>query len=183
MRRNTAVQKLARMGVMSALALVLVGIESVLPPLLVFAPGAKIGIGNIVVLLSLITLGYWEGGVIMLVKCLFGAVYGNFAGLIYSLPAGIVSFAVMAIMVKFTSRFVSVVAISVVGAVLHNTVQVAVACAIINTINYMGLLPMLLAASVLAGLVVGFTVYFIIRFVPAKILIGGSSGHSIDNRT
>ena len=173
MKNNHVIlQRMARIGVLAALSLILVVVESFIPPLFAWAPGAKIGLGNIVILLAIVTQGYPSALAILLIKCLFGAVYGgNMFGLVYSLSAGAASFAVMSLLYHFLNKRVSIVAISVVGAVVHNTVQTAIAAAVVSTMDYFAMLPFLLIASVIAGLVVGFCVYCVVRTVPVKVLI------------
>lgn len=174
------VSDITRMAVFVALAAVCSVVENWIPPLFFLAPGAKIGLGNIIVLLAIVTMGYWQAGVVLLFKCLFGALFGgNWFGLVYSLSGGFASYVFMCLMYRFLYRRVSVVAISVVSAVIHNTVQTFVATLVVQQVNYFIMLPFLLIASVIAGLVVGFSVYLVVRFVPLRVLIGRNHGYSV----
>lgn len=167
---NTA--RLTRIAVYIALALILGLIEGLIPPLFVFAPGAKIGLGNIVTLTAIICLGYFDAGVILIVRCVFGAIFsGNYFGMVYSLGGGASAMLVMSLLYKFFSGKLSILSISIAGAVVHNTVQTFIASLVMSQINYMLLLPFMLIASTLAGIVVGLSVFFIIKYIPAKILL------------
>ena len=141
------------MFTVAALALALA--ESLLPPLLPFAPGAKMGLCNVVTLVALVLLGYADAYLILALRCLLASVFGgNLAALMYSVPAGFASLTVQVILYRFAIKFVSIAGISFFGAVTHNAVQVGVASLIVQT-NLTAMLPLMLAASIIAGLAVG----------------------------
>ena len=172
--KNKAVKSLiriTRIAVFSSLALIMFFLESLLPPLLVFAPGAKMGLSNVVILLAVIILGYLDASVVMLVKCLLGSLFTNISSIMYSLPAGVLSLLVMILLYQFLSKRVSIMGISLAGAVTHNIVQCAVAAIINNQIGILSLLPLLLGASLIAGLFVGMVVYFVVKFLPKSVYI------------
>ena len=50
-------RRITYLGLFTAAALVLHVVESTLPPLLAFAPGAKMGLGNVVSLVAVFILG------------------------------------------------------------------------------------------------------------------------------
>ena len=58
------------------------------------------------------------------------------------------------------------VSLSVSGAVLNTTIQNAVFCLIGKTAEYLCYLPYLSLIAILSGVVVGFTVYLIIKKLP-----------------
>ena len=161
-------KRIARIAFFTAAALILNLIESLLPPLLPFAPGARMGLSNLVTLVAAILLGYADAYVILLVKCLLASLFGgNVTALTYSIPAGIISLTVQIFLYHFAVRFISVMGISFIGAVLHNAVQVVVASIMVQT-NLTLMLPMMLAASIIAGLTVGIAAFFVIKYLPPK---------------
>jgi heptaprenyl diphosphate synthase len=161
------------MGVLTALALILNFIERLFPPLMPFAPGAKIGLGNIITLVGIIILGYRDTSIIVVGRCSLGALFGgNVFGLLYSLGGGMAAFVVMSVMFRFLIGKISIISISITGAVVHNAVQTFIASIVVSQMNYFLLLPFMLAASVLAGLVVGLAAYFLVRYVPESALVG-----------
>lgn len=154
---------------MTAVALLLNLVESMLPPMLPYAPGAKIGLGNLVTLLAFVLLGYADTYLILALRCLLASVFGgNVSALIYSVPAGFISLTVQILLYHFLFGFVSIMSISFAGATVHNAVQVAVASAVVKT-NLMAMLPFMLAASIVAGLTVGITAFLIIKYLPKKV--------------
>ena len=161
-------KRIAYLGLFTAAALVMHVIESSLPPLLAFAPGAKMGLSNVVSLVALFILGASDA---FIVRCLLGAVFGgNIWSLAYSLPAGIVSLTAETILIKFVFPRVSLVSVSFIGALCHNAVQLAVASVTVG-VNLLPVLPLMLLASVVAGLFVGFAAYFCVKYIPSFVYI------------
>lgn len=161
-------KRITRIALFTAAALLLNLVESMLPPVLPFAPGAKMGLSNLVTLVAFIILGYTDAYLILLLRCLLGSMFaGNMSALIYSVPAGLLSLTVQILLYHFLFRFVSIMGISFIGAVMHNAVQVMVASIIVKT-NLMAMLPFMLLASVIAGLFVGITAFLIIKYLPKK---------------
>ena len=152
----------------TAIALVLHLVENALPPLFAFAPGAKMGLANIVSLVAIFTLGSAQAYAILIIRCLLGSIFGgNLFSLVYSLPAGLVSLTAQLVLIKLLVPRISVVTVSFIGAVLHNAVQLLVASIIVKT-NLVSVLPLMLFASVIAGLAVGFTAYFTLKYLPER---------------
>ncbi len=155
----------------TVIALALHLVESALPPILPFAPGAKMGLSNLATLIAVMIVGVGEAYLILIVRCVLGALFGgNMFSLVYSLPAGLVSLSVQVILIKTLSKRLSIISISFCGAFTHNTTQLAVASIIVQAplINFM---PLMLLASAIAGLTIGLTAYFTLKYLPKKIYI------------
>lgn len=167
--KKFSTKKIAGLGVLTALALITFIIESLFPPL--FIPGAKMGLSNVFTLLALYFYGGGYALITVLAKCILGSLFtGNFSTLMYSLPAGIISLTFEFILVKFAFEKVSVIAVSVGGAVIHNAVQNAVFSLVTNATEVFSLLPYLTLVGVIAGLAVGFAVYIILKTLPKGVL-------------
>lgn len=145
-------KKIALCAILSALALVFGYVESLIP--LPFPiPGIKLGLGNIVVLVSLYILGPKISFGIMLIKIFTSVLlFSPPSTLIYSLCGGILSFIVMLIMKKLDFNTVTV---SIGGGIFHNIGQLAAAIVILGGINLMYYLPMLIISGALCGLITG----------------------------
>ena len=166
-------RRVATLSVLTAMGLITFMIESLFPPL--FLPGAKMGISNVFSLLTLIVLGPTEAFVLVLVRTTLGSIFtGNMSTLLYSMTAGVVSVAVSTILVEFVYPKVSIVAISVVAAVMHNLTQNLVFCLISETPEMFAYMPWLALLGVVAGIIVGFAVWFILRTVPTKVFVGAA---------
>ncbi len=155
------------LSVLCAMGLIMFMVESLFPPL--FLPGAKMGLSNIFSLLTLFLLGPTDAFVLVVIRTTLGSVFtGNMSTMMYSLTAGLVSVVVSALLVEFVYPRVSIVAISVVSAVMHNLTQNVVFCLVSNTPEMFSYMPWLALLGVLAGLIVGFAVWFILRAIPVK---------------
>ncbi len=162
-------KRLATLGVLCAMALISFMIEGLFPPL--FLPGAKMGISNIFSMLALFLLGPLDAIVVVAVRTVLGSMFsGGLSTLLYSFSAGIVAVVVSAYLVQFAFPRVSVVAISVVSAVAHNLSQVLIFCLVSNTPEMLYYAPWMALLGIVAGIVVGFAVWLIIKKYPQKML-------------
>ena len=159
---------LVRISLFTALALRMALVESALPPLFWFAPGTKLGLSNLLSLIALFTDGVLGGYIVLIVRILLASVFGgNFFSLVYSLPAGLLSYTVQVLLVKFLYKKIGVVSVSVVGGMLHNLIQTLIA-SIITGVNLSALLIYSLPVGFVAGLFVGVTAYFTLKHLPDK---------------
>ncbi|MBQ7348423.1 MAG: Gx transporter family protein [Clostridia bacterium] len=166
--KNGILRKISMTGILSAFATIAFIIEGLFPPL--FIPGARMGISNIFILLTVVILGYKYGFAVLIVKIVIGSLFsGNVSAMLYSLPAGIISCTVQVLMVNLTEKF-SITAISVTGAIVNVTVQNTVFCLITRVWQYLAYLPYLALTGLISGLIVGLSVYLIIKKLPLKIL-------------
>lgn len=163
-------KRLAALAVLCAMGLIMFMVESLFPPL--FLPGAKMGLSNIFSMLALFLLGPVDALVLVVVRTTLGSMFtGNMSTLMYSMSAGIVSVLVSCLLVEVAYPKVSIVAISVVSAICHNITQNVVFCLVSNTPEMFSYMPWLALLGVVAGIVVGFAVWFILRTVPIRTLI------------
>ena len=144
--------KVAQYGLLTALALVLSYLESLVPPL--WVPGVKLGLPNLAVVFALYRLGFKDACAISLVRVVLVALlFGNGAALAYSIAGAALSLALMGLL-KRTGKFSSV-GVSVAGGVAHNAGQILVAMALLETSRLAWYLPVLWIAGVLVGIVSG----------------------------
>ncbi|MCE5312877.1 MAG: Gx transporter family protein [Nitrospiraceae bacterium] len=116
-----------RIAVLSAFALALHGMETMLPSPI---PWIKPGFSNIVALFSLYCFGFRTALYVTLIRVTAGSMlFGTFPGpaFILSLAGGLASVASMGIFLAFIPRLFSPVGISVAGAFFHNSAQLAAA--------------------------------------------------------
>ncbi len=164
-------KRITRIALFTAAALLLNLVESMLPSLFPFAPGAKMGLSNLVTLVALVILGYADAYLILALRCLLGSIFaGNLSALLYSVPAGVSSLTVQILLYHFLFRFVSLMGISFAGALTHNAVQVGVASLTVHT-NLAAMLPFMLLASIIAGVFVGITAFLVIKYLPKSVYI------------
>ena len=85
--------KMIYMSLLVSMALVLSLVERMMP-LPFVAPGAKLGLANLVIIIAVYTLGsYREAFVILILRIILAAMCaGNLSSLLYSISGGILSF-------------------------------------------------------------------------------------------
>lgn len=152
----------------SACATIAFILENLFPPLIL--PSAHLGISNVFILLSLVMIGYQYAFICLIVKVIIGSLFsGNVSALMYSLPAGLISLFVETLLVYFAKN-VSMVAISVCGAVVNSTLQNTVFCLITSTTEFFIYLPYLALISCVSGAFVGLVVLLLYKNFPKKLV-------------
>lgn len=166
MKHNT--HRLALMGLLTALGLIIGYIEFLIPiPLGI--PGVKPGFANIVIVWALYTLGPVEALMINGMRIfLSGFLFGNFSMILYSLAGAAVSFLCMCLAKK--SGLFSMTGVSMIGGVMHNMGQLLVAMAVLETVSLVYYGPVLLAAGVITGLLIGIVTGEVKKRLPAALV-------------
>lgn len=144
-------EKLTTMAILTALALALSWLERMIPlELLIPLPGVKLGLANTVSLYALYTLDLPAAMLILIVRCLLGALFGgNLTALAFSLTGGILSMLAMAAARK--NRNLSVFGVSVLGAAAHNCGQILTAMLLMHSKYIIAYLPYLLLIGTVCG--------------------------------
>ena len=124
-------------------------------PLPFLAPGAKLGLANLITLIALYTLPRWQDALlVVLIRILLATMFGGGPTiLMYSLSGGLLSFAVM-MMLRHTRRF-SILGVSAAGGFAHNLGQLLVASLVIGNPGLLLYLPLLGPCGLLTGLLLG----------------------------
>ena len=154
------VRKIAYMGILTGLAISLGWLERLIP-LQTAVPGVKLGISNIVTLITLYLFGGGYAFAITGIRVLLtGVLYGGVSGMIYGLSGGFLSCAVM--IALFKTKKPTVIGISTAGGVFHNLGQLVIAAVVVNNAGMFYYLPVLIVSGAVAGLVTGVCAYFVI---------------------
>ena len=154
-------KKTAYMGMLTALAFVFSYIESLLP-INLGVPGIKLGLANLVIIVTLYTMGIKAACTLSLVRIvLTGFTFGNPVSMIYSLAGGILSLVIM-ILAKRSKTF-SVTGVSVLVGVFHNFGQIMVAAAVVEMASLFYYLPVLILSGTIAGVAIGLLASILIQ--------------------
>lgn len=165
-RRTDAGRRAAVLGLLSALALCAFLLESLVP--IPYLPGAKLGLANIFSMLALLLYGLPDALLVVLVRTFLGSLFaGNVSMLLYSMTAGIAA-ALITRPLLFALPHLSFPAISIVGAVVHNMVQLAVYCGLTGTALLFGYAPYLCLMGIFSGTAVGLAVMWTLKALPAN---------------
>lgn len=151
--RIIATQRLARISLLSALALVLSYIETMIP-LPVALPGVKLGLANVAVVVALLGLDIRAAAAVAVVKVMAsGFLFGSPMMLMYSLGGTALAFAGSAAASRIPG--LGAVATCMVAAILHNAGQITVAALLLGTPSVLLSLPPLALAACATGFVTG----------------------------
>lgn len=145
-------KKIAYIGLLCALAVLLGYIESLLPPVVPIA-GFKVGLANAAVMLALYKFGAKDAFFVMLVKVLVVCLwFSGLNALIFSLSGGLASFFAMCAAKKIDMSHLGV---GMCGGVFHNVAQLAAAAVVMRGARVLYLAPPLIVLGLAAGLFVG----------------------------
>lgn len=157
------VQKMALLGVLTAGAIVIAILESFIPS--VGIPGVKLGLANIIILVTLYELGIWEAASINILRVLVvSLVRGTFLsmGFLMSLTGCVMSLGIM-ILFYLLLKWFSIVGVSVIGAIFHVTGQILVAMLYLGTAYIVLYLPVIGISAIITGVFVGIVARIIIK--------------------
>lgn len=161
----TNTRRITLIGIFVAQALVLHVIERLIPvPFL--TPGAKLGLANIITVISLYIFSFKDAFLIVIIRVIMATLIGgSLSGFLYSIVGGLFSLLAMASIKKIGGENISIIGVSVFGAFFHNLGQVFVAALIVQNIIIISYLPILMLAGVGTGIFVGFTANFLYGYL------------------
>ena len=164
-RRKNLPQRVALMGLLLAMMLVLGFVESRLP--VPGLPGVKLGLSNSVLLFALYLLDIPSAVLLMVLKVLLsGFLFGNPSSMMYAAAGGVLSLGGMAALRSM--RAFDIVPVSMAGGLLHNVGQVALAMIILKTPGLLVYMALLMAVGMVTGLATGLAAKTVIRHFPAQ---------------
>jgi heptaprenyl diphosphate synthase len=151
-----ATHRLVLLSMITACGLVLFIFESFLPLLPWFRPG----LGNIATILALLLFGFGDALKVTVLRIVLGAlILGRLFTpvFVFALCGGLASALVMAAAHHYGKRIFGPVGISVLGAAVHNMVQLLVAYLLfVKSIEIFIFTPVFLAAGIATGTLTGF---------------------------
>lgn len=162
---KTGKKQVSFFAMLLALSLLLSYVESLLPIGSGWmVPGVKLGLPNLVMILSLYTVGMAPAVLIALLRILLTALlFGNAATLLYSLAGFFLSFLVM-LLCKNLGHF-SQIMVSVAGGISHNLGQILMAVWLLRSRELMLYFPPLFLAGTVAGFAIGLLSVSLLRRV------------------
>lgn len=164
-------KKLTNMALLLALALVISVVELQIP-MPVPIPGAKLGLSNIIILVSLYFYGFKASLTISLLKSfMLVLITGAVSAFFYSAAGAILASIAMVLALKFHDKLFSFIGVSEIGAFAHNLGQIIVSVVVMENIKMFYYLPLLVFVGTLTGFFVGLSSNFVIKHMK-KLDIG-----------
>lgn len=152
-------KKVAFLGIMSSLGLVLGYLESLLPPIPFLPPGAKLGLSNILAMHTGYVMGIPGAVFVTLVKGGFTFLTRGATAGAMSLAGGLFSCIITTVLLR-RSRIFGCIGIGMIGGIMHNIGQMLVAV-LITSAATLAYFPALIIFGSVAGAVTGIALYHI----------------------
>lgn len=155
--------KMIFLSILVSIGLALSVLESAIP-LPIPMPGARLGLSNMVVLVTIVIFGFKEGIIVSMLKSIvLVLVTGSISSFIYSFSGAILSCVVMYLSYRYFSNIFSLMGVSILGALSHVTAQITVASIMMNNLRIYSYLPFLMLTSIFTGYFVGLSSTYIIK--------------------
>ena len=172
MKSKQTLQQTIFLGILCAEGIILGSIEQSLPPIFAFAPGAKIGLTNIITMIALLIMPFSDCLLLTFLRVTLTAlISGTVSTFIYAFSGAFLSLIFMKMFMIFYPKFLSITGISIVGGVIHNLGQLLIAAFIAQSWYIMLYLPLLTIMGILAGILVGATSTYLMHYINALSFI------------
>ena len=156
-----SMKKTITLGMLTALALILGYVESLIP-LPVGIPGIKLGLANIVILFAIYRYGIKEATLVSVVRIvLSGLMFTGMWSVLYGISGTVCAIAIMSL-AKFRLKL-SVITVSVLGAMAHISGQMIVVGLSVGFGPVAGYGLYVLLALVIFGAIIGMVADILIR--------------------
>ena len=155
-------RRLTELSLLTSVALIMFIIEQRFPDIAPI-PGVKLGFANIVTVYAVYRYHPGESAMMVTARLLLGALFSsNVSALIYS-AAGAYLCLVGMLGVRYIIPEKHLWLCSVIGAMLHNTGQIAAAVVMMHTTAVISYFPVLMVSGTIAGLFTGICTQFLVK--------------------
>lgn len=164
--RREQINELALTAVLTALALIIGVVESLIPPIFPMLPYVRIGLSNVVVLFCVVAVSYRSATAVTVIKSILVPIFlGNPMMFAYSITGSIFALIVTIILIKCR---ISMILVSAFSAIAHSVGQLIIACFFGGTAQVLLLLPYFALISLASGSLVGILVIYLLKKLPSK---------------
>ncbi|MGX7031230.1 Gx transporter family protein [Vagococcus zengguangii] len=159
-------KKLIYISLLVAQGVIIGLLENMIPFPFAFAPGAKLGLANLITIIALFTLSTKESFALVCMRLILTTLLGGtISTFLYSAAGAFLSYFGMLLVKQLGPKRVSVIGISSTGGFLHNVGQLVVASLIARSWTVMMYLPVLSLIGILAGIAVGIAANYLLEHV------------------
>ena len=162
----TKTQRMSYISLLSAQAVILGLVENSIPVPFAFAPGAKLGVANLIVIIAIYTLPLKDSFKVLMMRLLMTTLLGGtLSTFMYSFMGALLSYLGMLLIKTLGRSQVSVIGVSATGGMLHNLGQLLVASFIAQTWTVLMYLPVLSFFGILSGMAIGIAANYLMEHV------------------
>ena len=159
-------KRLIYISLLAAQGVVITMLERAIPFPFAFAPGAKLGLANIITLLAIFTLPYKDSLKVVWMRLLISTLLGGtLSTFLYCFAGAFLSYGGMLLVRLLGPKRVSMIGISATGGILHNVGQLAMASLIAQSFSVMLYLPILSITGIFSGVAVGVAANYLLEHV------------------
>lgn len=159
-------KRLVYIALLAAQAVVIGLLERAIPFPFAFAPGAKLGLSNIITCISLYTLSFKDTFIIVAIRLVLATLLGGtISTFLYSASGAIISLLGMFLVKQLGPKRISIIGVSTTGGIFHNVGQLLVASFLAKSWNVMLYLPVLSFIGILSGIAVGIAANYLLKNV------------------
>lgn len=160
---DLALRRSVMIAMFTAVAVVL-GLVETLIPVNFQIPGAKLGLGNIMVLTCLTFFRGKDAFALIVLKTVLTAfLLGTFSSFLFSFFGAMFSFVMMFGLMKIGRNNFSLIGISLVGGITHNIGQLTAAMIVLGTSKIFYYLPFLMLTGIVTGIFVGIVTRYLVQ--------------------
>lgn len=159
-------KRLIYISLLAAQGVVITLLERSIPFPFAFAPGAKLGLANMVTILALFTLPYKDSFKVVWMRLIISTFLGGtLSTFMYSFSGAFLSYFGMIAVRRLGPKQVSLIGVSATGGILHNVGQLIVASTIAQSFSVMLYLPVLAFTGIFSGIAVGIAANYLMEHV------------------
>ncbi|EPH98270.1 MULTISPECIES: Gx transporter family protein [unclassified Enterococcus] len=159
-------QKLIYISLLVAQGVVIGLIENMIPYPFAFAPGAKLGLANLITLIAIFTMRKRDSFFLLWLRLILTTLLGGtISTFLYSMSGSLLSYFGMLLVKQLGPKRVSIIGISATGGFMHNVGQLAMASLIAQSWTVMLYLPILSFLGILSGFAIGIAANYLLRHV------------------
>ncbi|KAF1304638.1 Gx transporter family protein [Enterococcus saccharolyticus] len=141
-------------------------IENMIPYPFAFAPGAKLGLANLITIIALFTMPKRESFLLIWMRLILTTLLGGtISTFMYSMSGALLSYGGMLLVKQLGPKRVSIIGISATGGFMHNVGQLVTASWIAQSWTVMLYLPILSFLGILSGIAIGVAANYLLRRV------------------
>lgn len=159
-------QKLIFISLLVAQGVVIGLVENMIPYPFAFAPGAKLGLANLITIIAIFTMRKRDSFLLIWLRLILTTLLGGtLSTFLYSMSGALLSYFGMLLVKKLGPKRVSIIGISATGGFMHNVGQLVTASFIAQSWTVMLYLPILSFLGILSGIAIGIAANFLLQRV------------------
>lgn len=160
LQKNIYISLLVAQGVVIGL------IENMIPYPFAFAPGAKLGLANLITIIAIFTMPKRDSFLLVWMRLILTTLLGGtISTFLYSMSGALLSYFGMLLVKQLGPKRVSIIGISATGGFMHNVGQLVTASWIAQSWAVMLYLPILSVIGLLSGIAIGIAANYLLIHV------------------